>query len=69
MQRWGKELLARDLARVELKSGRPNPLPTASKTTHFIGHFSGMEPVKPTASTGFMERAMGVERKSAIENT
>jgi hypothetical protein len=27
----------------------------------FLGRFLKLEPVKPTASTGIMERAMGIE--------
>ena len=37
-----------------------------SKTMDFIGCFRGGKPVKPTASTGFMERAMGIEPKNYI---
>jgi len=35
--------------------------PTASKIEHFTGQMRGGRPVKTTASTGFMERAMGIE--------
>ena len=41
-----------------------NPRPTASKTRVFIGIFGGGKPVNSTASTGFMERAMGIEPTS-----
>jgi hypothetical protein len=34
---------------------------TASKTRVFIGNFGGRKPVNSTASTGFMEQAMGIE--------
>ena len=37
----------------------------ASKIEGFIGCFGGGKPVKPTASTGFVERAMGIEPTSA----
>jgi hypothetical protein len=40
------------------------PRPTASKTRVFIGNFGGRKPVNSTASTGFMERAMGIEPTS-----
>jgi hypothetical protein len=43
-----------------------NPRPTASKIGRFKGQFRGGKPVKPTASTGFMERAMGIEPKSSL---
>jgi len=33
----------------------------ASKKLDFMCEFQGAKPVKPTASTGFMERAMGIE--------
>jgi len=35
-----------------------------SKKLDFSGEFQGVKPVKPTASTGFMERAMGIEPTS-----
>ena len=38
--------------------------PTASKIGQFDKTFKGGKPVKPTASTGFMERAMGIEPTS-----
>jgi hypothetical protein len=38
--------------------------PTASKIALWEGHFRQWKPVKPTASTGFMERAMGIEPTS-----
>jgi hypothetical protein len=38
--------------------------PTASKIEHLMGQFQGRKPVKPTASSGFMERAMGIEPTS-----
>jgi hypothetical protein len=38
--------------------------PTASKTANFSGRFKGWRPVRPSASTGFMERAMGIEPTS-----
>src|ERR1700746_1059995 len=38
--------------------------PTASKMMGFRGDFRRGEPVKPTASTGFLERAMGIEPTS-----
>ena len=38
-----------------------NSRPSASKIRGFEGQFRGGKPVKPTASTGFMERAMGIE--------
>src|SRR4029077_13464489 len=41
-----------------------NPRPTESKTRLFIGNFGGRKPVNSTASTGFMERAMGIEPTS-----
>jgi hypothetical protein len=48
-------------SRVQLDSDRQNPRPTASKIAHFMDQFGGWKPVKPTASTGVMERAMGIE--------
>ena len=47
----------------EARCGR-NPRPTASKIVEFRGDFGSGKPVKPTASTGFMERAMGIEPMS-----
>ena len=38
--------------------------PTASKIVQFDETFRCGKPVKPTASTGFMERAMGIEPTS-----
>jgi hypothetical protein len=35
--------------------------PTASKSGRFNGQIRGWKSVKPTASTGFLERAMGIE--------
>ena len=35
--------------------------PSASKIAVFMGRNQGREPVRPTASTGFMERATGIE--------
>ncbi len=49
------------------KKSRPIDLPAAdsrpiaSKIECFGGHFYEWKPVKPTASTGVMERAMGIE--------
>ena len=49
----------------DARCGR-NPRPTASKIGEFRGDFGSGKPVKPTASTGFMERAMGIELYSQI---
>jgi hypothetical protein len=38
--------------------------PTASKNEEFKGTFEGGKPVKPTASTVVLERAMGIEPTS-----
>jgi hypothetical protein len=38
--------------------------PTASKIGCLVGHFREGKPAKPTASTGFLERAMGIELTS-----
>lgn len=44
--------------------------PTASNPRYLIGYFRGRKPVKPTASTGSMERAMGIQPTSETwENT
>src|SRR5713101_8668293 len=53
------------IPRCEFKFGcSPNPRPTASKAKRFTGQFRAGKPVKPTASTGVMERAMGIEPTS-----
>jgi len=49
---------------VQLDSRRGDSRPTASKIVRFRGQVRGGKPVKPTASTGLMERAMGIEPTS-----
>ena len=67
----------RDRYRARVPENRPkcrvqNPIqrvisrPTASKIRGFRKKFWGEKPVKPTASTGFMERAMGIEPASEV---
>ena len=53
--------------RVQFVSSRPDSRPTASKIGRSSGQFQGGKPVKPTASTGVMKRAMGIEPTSAWE--
>jgi hypothetical protein len=50
--------------RVQFALSHPISRPTASKIGHLRSQFGGGKPVKPTASTGFMERAMGIEPTS-----
>ena len=47
--------------RVQLPFSHVGSRPSASKIGQFTGFLKGGKPVKPTASTGFMERAMGIE--------
>ena len=47
--------------RVQVVSRRTISRPTASRIEHFNGQLRAGKPVKPTASTGAMERAMGIE--------
>ncbi len=54
----------RPKCRVQNSIQRVISRPTASKIRGFRKKFWGEKPVKPTASTGFMERAMGIEPSS-----
>ena len=54
----------RPKCRVQNSIQRVISRPTASKIRGFRKKFWGEKPVKPTASTGFMERAMGIEPTS-----
>jgi hypothetical protein len=53
-------------SRVQLKLYGSDPRPSASKTGQVMGQFREWKPVRPTASTGFMERAMGIEPMSEV---